>query len=141
MAYGGFSRAGQQFKESLLIRGLDGENIDQGEKFAVRGDRCHRLTRESGHRKDQLAQPRSPCDDGLAGSVPMIGSGVDEHAGDRLYGRYGRQPIGWVRGGTVAAGRLTSDTAPESRDRLRRGIFSRTAILRRALRSPRGEAG
>jgi len=35
---------------------------------------------------------------------------------DRLHGRYGRQPVGRVGGGTAAARGLTNDAAPESRD-------------------------
>src|ERR1700730_16602325 len=70
MAYGGFGRAGQQFKELLLISGFNGEDIDQREKFAARRDRCHRRTRDSDFRKDSPTYPRSLCDDWLAGGVP-----------------------------------------------------------------------
>jgi hypothetical protein len=44
MAHGSLGRAGQQFKELPLIRGLDGEDIDQRDKFAARRDRCHTQT-------------------------------------------------------------------------------------------------
>src|ERR1700681_4106297 len=47
MTYGSVGRAGQQFKELPLIRGLDGEDIDQRDKVAARRDRCHRRTRGS----------------------------------------------------------------------------------------------
>jgi hypothetical protein len=41
MAHGSLGRAGQQFKQLLLIGGLDGEDVDQGDKLATRRDRCH----------------------------------------------------------------------------------------------------
>ena len=41
MAYGSLGRAGEQFKQLQLIGGLDPKDIDQGEKLAIRRDRCH----------------------------------------------------------------------------------------------------
>jgi hypothetical protein len=41
MAYGCIGRACQQFNEFLLIRGFNGEDIDQRDKLAVGRDRRH----------------------------------------------------------------------------------------------------
>jgi len=40
MAHGSLSRAGQQVKQLLLVGGLNGEDVDHGDKLATRRDRC-----------------------------------------------------------------------------------------------------